>query len=195
MESDTELDTWRREWQTDDVIPPDLRQRVERETRNLRRAVYAQVAVTAIIGGGVVAWALVSQRPNVLTLAIGVWFFIAVAWVISIGLSREIMKPSAATTTAFVELSIRRCRNRLQALIAQCLLYVMILTFDLVWIYYYKAETRSLDLWTFLTSGRLLVVWPVTATLVAAAVWYRLSLHRELQNLLNLRRQLGDSAR
>lgn len=195
MESDTELDTWRRQWQTDDVIPPDLRQRVERETRNLRRAVYAEIAVTAVMGGGVVAWALVSQRPIVLALAIGVWFFIAVAWVISIGLSRDVLKPSATTTTAFLDISIRRCRHRLRALMAQALLYVLILAFDLVWIYHYEAETRPRDPWAFLTSGGVLVVWPVTAMLVAAAVWYRRRLHRELQNLLNLRRQLGDSER
>jgi hypothetical protein len=67
-------------------------------------------------------------------LAIGVWFFIAIAWVISLGLSRDILKPSAATTTAFLDLSIRRCRHRLQALFADAVLFVMILAFDLVWI-------------------------------------------------------------
>jgi hypothetical protein len=195
MQSDTELDTWRHQWQTADIIPSDLRQRVERETRNLRRAVYAQIAVTILIGGAVVGWALVSQKPIVGALAIGVWFFIAVAWVVSIGLSRDVWKPSAATTMAFLELSIRRCRNRLGGLMAQGLLYVAILAFDLVWIYHYEAETRPRDPWTFLTAGGVLVVWPLTAMLGAAVVWYRRKLHRELQNLLNLRRQLGDSAR
>src|SRR5262245_10590562 len=104
MELDPELKTWRRQWQTDEVIPPDLRDRVERETRNLRRARYASIAVTLVMGGGSAGWAVVSQRPIAVALAIGVWFFIAVAWVISLGLSRDILKPSADTTAAFLDL-------------------------------------------------------------------------------------------
>jgi hypothetical protein len=195
MERDTELETWRRQWQRDEAIPPDLRQRVERETRNLRRGRYAEIAVTVIMGGGAAGWALVSQRPIVVALAIGVWFFIGVAWVMSIDLRRDILQPSAATTTAFLDLSIHRCRHRLQALAVQGVLYVMILAFDLVWIYHFQAETRPMEPWGFLTSGRVLVVWAVTAGLAAVAVRYRRKLRSELRNLLNLRRQLGDSER
>ena len=46
--------------------------------------------------------------------------------------------------------------------------------------------------WTFLASGDLLVVWAVTAALAAVAVWYRGRQRRELENLLDMRRELGD---
>jgi hypothetical protein len=151
--------------------------------------------VTAIMGGGAAGWAVVSQRPMAITLAIGIWFFIAIAWATSIGLTKDVLRPSAVTTSAFLDLSIRRCRRRLRALTAQGLLYVMILTFDLVWIYHYQEETRLMALGPFLTSGRMLVVWAMTAMLAAAAVRYRRKVHRELQNLLDLRKQLGDSER
>ncbi len=62
MEPDTELGTWRRQWQSGDVIPSGLQQRVERETRHIRRARYGEIAVTVIMGGGATAWALISQR-------------------------------------------------------------------------------------------------------------------------------------
>jgi hypothetical protein len=192
METDAELETWRREWQRNEVILLDLKQRVERETRNLRRSRYAEIAVTVVFGGSVLAWALVSWRPIAAALAIGIWFFIAVAWVVSIRLSRDVLTPSAATTTAFLELSIRRCRNRLHGLTAQCVLFVMIFAFDLVWIYHYQGETRTMEPWAFLTAGRMLPVWSLTAMVAAAAIWYRRQLNRELQNLLNLRHQLGD---
>jgi hypothetical protein len=198
MEPDLELKTWRRQWQTDAVIPPDLRQRVERETRDLRRQLYGSIAVTVIMGGGAAGWALVSQRPTVVVLAIGVWFFIAVAWVISIGLTRDILSPSADTTTAFVDLSIRRCRRRLHGLVAQALLYVAIAAFDLVWIYHYQVETRPtrpMDPLTFLTSGPMLVAWAALAVPVAVGVWYRGRLRNELQNLLLLRNQFDQSER
>ncbi len=66
----------------------------------------------------------------------------------------------------------------------------MILTFDLVWIYHYQAESRPMTPWAFLTSGDLLVVWAVTAALAAVAVWYRGRQRAELQNLLDMRREL-----
>ena len=195
MEPDPELNTWRSQWQTDEVIPPDLRQRVERETRSLRHQLYGSSAVTVIMGGGAAGWALVSQRPIVVALAIGVWFFIAVAWVVAIGLRRDIVSPSADTTTAFLDLSIRRCRRRLHALVAQALLYVAITAFDLVWIYHYQTETRPMDAQTFLTSGPMLVTWAVLAVPVAIGVWYRGRLGNELQNLLLLRKQFDQSER
>ena len=146
---------------------------------------YGSIAVTVIMGGGAAGWALVSQRPIAVALAIGVWFFIAIAWVISIGLTRDILTPSADTTTAFLDLSIRRCRRRLQGLVAQGLLYVVIVAFDLVWVYHYQIETRPMDPQAFLTSGPMLVIWAVLAVPVAIGVWYRGRLRNELQNLLS----------
>ena len=78
------------------------------------------------------AWALISRRSIVVAFAIGVWFCIAIAWAMSIGLRGDVLRPSAATTAAFLDLSIRRCQGRLRGLAAQCVLYVLILTFDLV---------------------------------------------------------------
>jgi hypothetical protein len=195
MERDPELATWQRQWQTNDLVPPDLRHRVERETRRLGRERYAEIVVTATIGGGAAGWALVSQRPMTVVLAIGVWFFIGIAWLTSIGLSRDILAPSADSATAFIDLSIRRCRRRLQGLVAQGLLFVMILAFDLIWIYRYQAETRPMDPRAFLTSGSMLVIWAVLAVLVAVGVWYQRRLRGELQNLLSMQRQLDESER
>lgn len=195
MERDPELATWQRQWQTDDRVPSDLRHRVERETRRLRRERYAEIAVTAIMGGGAAGWALVSQRPIAAALAIGVWFFIAIAWLTSIRLRRDILAPSADTATAFLDLSIRRGRRRLQGLVAQGLLFVAILAFDLVWIYHYQAVTRPMGPWAFLTSGTMLMMWAVLAVPVALGVLYRRRLRHELQNLLSLQRQLDEFER
>lgn len=195
MEGDPELKTWQRQWQTREVIPPDLRLRVERETRSLRRQRYGRIAVTVLMGGGAAGWAFVSPRPMTVALAIGVWFFIAVAWVISHGLTRDILTPSADTTTAFLDLSIRRRRRQLQGLVAQAVLYVTIVAFDLVWIYHYQVETRPIDPKAFLTSGIMLVMWAALAVPVAIGVWYRGRLRNELERLLSVRKQLDESER
>jgi hypothetical protein len=190
MHADTELETWRRQWQTDDVIPSDLRQRVDRETRYLRRGRYGEIVVIAVFGGGATGWALLSPRPIVFAFAAGVWFLTGIALVTSNALRKDILKPSAATTTAFLDLSIRRCRRRLVALVAQALLYALILVFDLVWIYHYQTQTITISPWSFLTSSRMLVVWVVTALFATAALWQRRRLWRELRNLLRLQQEV-----
>lgn len=190
MELDIELDAWRREWQTASVWPADLQRRVERETRRMRRAVAAEILITGVFGGASLAWAALSGRVAVLVLAIGIWSFIGIAWTIALLLRRGAWCPAAPTTAAFLELSILRCRRRHEAVIAQAVLYVMILVFDLAWIYVATAERTADDPVAFLTSGGVAWVWAITALLAAAAVWQRRRLGRELENLLALRRQL-----
>src|SRR5712692_7109785 len=179
MELDLELDTWRRHWQTESVVPADLKQRVERETRIMRRFVVAEVAVTVIWGGGSVGWAALSRRTDALVLTVGIWVFIAIAWTISLLLRRGAWTPATATTASFLELSILRCRRRREAIMAQSLLYVMILAFDLAWIYFEKAQRIPLDPWPFLSTRGLVWVWVITAALGAVAVWQRRKLSRE----------------
>ena len=135
MEADVELDAWRRHWQSDSRVAPTLKQRVERETRAMRRFVVGEIVVTIVFGGGSLAWAALSLRTDVFVLALGVWAFIAIAWTISFLLRRGAWAPLTSTTMAFVELSILRCRRRRESIIAQAALYVMILGFDLAWIY------------------------------------------------------------
>jgi hypothetical protein len=190
VESDPELERWRGEWRSQDVIPTSLARRVERETRQMRWGVAGEIAVTVAIGGCSLGWAIGSRRPDVAILAAGVWIFIAVAWTISILLRRGAWQPATTTTAAFLELSILRCERGLLAITAQALLFVPILGFDLVWLYSYREETC---VWTFLTRPAVvLIAWVGTAIAAAGALWYRRRLRRELENLLRLRRELED---
>jgi hypothetical protein len=190
MERDLELETWRHHWQSASIVRVDLRERVERETRMMRRFVWAEVAVTMVVGGGAVGWAALSRRIDVLVLAIGTWAFIAIAWTISSQLRRGAWTPATATTSAFLELSILRCRRRREALIAQVVLYFLILGFDLAWIYSERTQRTPVDPIIFLTTGVVLWVWAITGALAIIAARYRRRLDRELQNLLRLQQQI-----
>jgi hypothetical protein len=189
MEADVELDAWRRHWQSDSRVAPTLKQRVERETRAMRRSVIGEIVVTIVFGGGSLAWAALSLRTDVFVLALGVWAFIAIAWTISFLLRRGAWTPLTSTTMAFVELSILRCRRRRESIIAQAVLYVMILGFDLAWIYATRPAGSERSVVSFLTSGEIAWVWALTAALGVAAIRQRQKLARELENLTNLRRQ------
>ena len=188
MERDHELERWGDDWRAHDVIPAALARRVARANRWMRLGVAVEIAITVTMGGGSLAWAIVSRRPDIAVLAAGVWIIIAIAWILSIVLRRGAWQPSAATTSAFVEISILRCERGLQALKAQAAFFVFILGFDLVWLYHYGAET---SVWTFLTRPAVvLIAWGGTAVAAAAAIWYHRHLRRELAQLLRLRREL-----
>jgi hypothetical protein len=190
MDADIELDTWRRNWQSASAVPANLTQRVERETRMMWRVVVAEIVVAVVCGGGSITWAALSHRRETLWLVVGIWAFIAIAWTISSLLCRGAWTPVTATTMAFLELSILRCQRRREAVVAQGVLYVMILSFDLTRIYFQTTQQSSLDVATFLTTGHVVWVWMITAALAVVAVRQQQRLGQELENLSNLQLQL-----
>ena len=187
MGADVELESWRRSWRAGAAAVPDLRERVERETRMMRRFVIAEVIITVVFCGGTLGWTLLSRRTDALVLAIGVWFFTAAAWVMSYLLRRDAWAPATLTTSAFLDLSILRCRRRREAIVAQAVLYVLLMAFDLAWIYSVRGDSGGVI--AFLTEPSIAWVWPVTAGLAVVAVVQRRRLGRELERLGDLRRQ------
>jgi hypothetical protein len=185
--NDVELESWRAGWQAAVTPPIDLKARVERETRMMRRFVVGEVLITLAFGGGSLAWALATRRTDAIVLAIGIWVFLAIAWAISFLLRRDAWAPTTLSTAAFLDLSILRCRRRHEAVAAQAALYVLILAFDLAFIYFFGRERESRHLVTFLTSGGVAWIWPVTAVLGFAALKWRRRLGRELDALVRLR--------
>jgi hypothetical protein len=192
MAADVELESWRRHWQAAAPVPPDLKVRVKRETRRMCLFIVTEVIVTIVFGGGSVGWVVLSHRTDALVLAIGIWAFIAVAWAISFLLRRDSWAPAASSTAAFLDLSILRCRRRREAVVAQSVLYALILAFDLAWIYFGRPEHTSDGVVSFLTSSGFAWVWLVTAALAVAAVRQRQRLARELETLTKLRKITGE---
>jgi hypothetical protein len=192
VKADRELELWRQQWQTYTTVPPDLRSRMERQTRMMRLHVVAQVAVTMIFGMGSVVWALASSRRDVVVLAVAIWVFVGIAWTFSLANRRGTWEPATSTTAAFLDLFIIRCQRRLRALAFSSLLYIVMLSFNLAWIYHDLTRRSALGLWTFLTSKSNLVVWVVTVALGVLAASRRRTLNTQLSNFITLRRQLDD---
>lgn len=186
QERDLELEKWQRQWRAQDTVPPDLVKAVETGTRNRRRGLIAEIVVTVVMGGGVLAWAYGSERADVLVMAIAVWIFIAIAWVASMLLSRGTWQPVTVTTAAFVEISIRRCERGLLAIWIQAVLYTVICAFDLVWLYHFRGESNVREF--LMRPAVLCFLLIVTPLVAAAAAWYRRRLLRELRNLNELER-------
>lgn len=190
MDLDLELDRWRREWQAETVEATDLTARVERESRRMRRYLIGEIAVTALFGGGSIIGAAVSQRGDVMVLVIGVWVFLAIAWLLSGILRRGAWTPLATTTSAFLDLSIVRCRRRREGIVVECVLYVAILLFDLWWIRTYIRPPGTIEVVDFLTTPAVTIVWLITIALALIEARRFRRLGQELESLVALRDDL-----
>jgi hypothetical protein len=186
MNPDTELEAWRHEWQSETAVPADLRRRVERQSRWLKITIAAEILVTVVIGGGVIALAAISPQPDMLVLAAATWSFIAVAWAFRLSVSRGLWSPAAMNTAAFVDLSIKRCRSQLKATVFGAGLFVVEIAFCLGWIHRHSAPRAPLLAWLFgsWVNG---LVWLFALVFFVFLAGYRRKKRAELEWLLGLR--------
>jgi hypothetical protein len=186
MNLDTELETWRREWQSETAVPPDLRRRVERQSRWLKIGIAADILVTVAIGGGVVALAARWPQSDMLLLAAATWTFIAAAWAFRLAITRGLWSPAAIDTASFVDLSIKRCRAQLKATVFGAGLFVCEMAFCLGWIYRYSAPRAPLVSWLLRGSLINILIWPFSLVFFGLLVWYRRKKRAELTWLRTL---------
>jgi len=174
MNLDPELDLWRKDWRAPITPPsPDLRGKVERQSRFMKFMLAMDIAVTIVIGGFVIAWAAISRDFDTALLAAATWVFIAVAWAFRLVNWRGQWAPSALDAAAFVDLSIRRCRARIASLSFGAVLYISELAFFTPWIYIHNHSRMPFFLWLFKSSWFLDFVWLFTAVFFALMIWWR----------------------
>jgi hypothetical protein len=190
MNPDLDLDTWRSLWQagSDGPAAADLRDRVARETRRRTVALIAPVLVTVGIGGWTAGRAILAPDIEHVVLAVETWLFIGLIWAGSLWIDRGTWRPLGDTTAAFVEISIRRCRSTLNGLRFGAVMYAAQFLFLLLW----RRHYLSLDWPTVLTSWPVILLgWVGGPILWWGAVWYRRRKAAELEQLIDLRRQLS----
>jgi hypothetical protein len=191
MNIDTELEVWREQWQSDTVVPVDLRRKVERQSRFMKIALMADILVTITIGGATAGWAVRSPQPEILLLAVATWVFIVTAWTFSLRANRGNWVPSAQDTAAFIDLSVRRCHSRLAAVWFAAGLFVFQIVFVLSWVYRNSpAHRQPLLTWLLFGSVPIDLVWLCTLAFFSFLVWYRRRKCAELACLLDLRQQM-----
>jgi hypothetical protein len=193
MSTDVELENWRRQWQSAaqpaaraDAIEQ-LRRRVLRETRRLKLNLIWPILVTIVIGGAMIWRALRSGQSLDAWLAVETWIFIAVIWAGSLWIARGTWRPLADTTTAFVDLSIRRREANFRGAIFGLCLYVVQVGFIVLAL----GPASPGGMVGLLTSGFMIVAgWIGVPFGLAVLYWFRRQQRRELERLHELKRQL-----
>jgi hypothetical protein len=179
MKLDREWEALREQWQADTEVPANLRRKVYRGSRNMRLLLGLEVLITVVLGGGSTLWATLDRRAEMVVLSVAVWLFLGVAWTFGMMNRRGTWSPAAVSTAEFLELSIRRCQRRLASLWFGAGLYVVEMTFCLIWLYRDPARREPLPAIVFALATPLFVV---------GMVWYRRRTRAELQSLLELKR-------
>ena len=182
MKLDSELELWRAEWQSAPEAPAlaDLRRRVARQSLYMRLLLVAEILVTIVIGGGTILIAALDPRPANILLAAATWLFIAVAWIFALVSRKDTWAPAASTTSAYLDLSIRRSRAALRTVIFGAILYLCEMSFCLAWIFH---ETHSLSKTT------IQIVTAITALFAIFLLRYHRKKRTELSYLLSLQRE------
>jgi hypothetical protein len=189
MNMDTELNQWRGAWQSETVVPADLRRRVARQARFLRIMLAGDILVTVVIGGGTVLLAARQPRPGMLLLAAATWLFIAIAWAFRLTVHRGLWTKPALDTTAYVDLLIRHARAKIAATVFGVCLFAAEIAFCLGWIYRETSPRQPLGQWLLFSCTFIDLVWLGTALFLGFLIWYRRRQRAELNWLLQFRQE------
>jgi hypothetical protein len=192
MNASADLTHWTRAWQSHSVAPQaaDLRERVARDIRRARIALIGPVLVTIVAGGGTLVTALTRGGPADIALAVGVWLFIAAVWLGSLWIAHGTWRPLAATTGAFLELSVRRCRSVIAGARLGAALYVI----GLVGILWWKHHYLSIGVRDLLTSWQVALFGVAITPAVFSGLFVLVTSKRaELKCLLDAQRQLEET--
>jgi hypothetical protein len=180
MTIDNELQAWREEWKAQPADFPDLARRVKRQSRFMRLMLLTEVLITVVLGGGTIWLAASMRQVDVAVLAWATWIFLAVAWGFGAWNRRGAWRPVSLTSSAYLEISIRRCRSAMRAVIFGMVLFVVEMLFCLAWIYHRTGGA------SFLYSTAMMAVGVATVAFFVGSLVYRARKQGELARLLQL---------
>jgi hypothetical protein len=177
---DNELEAWRDEWESQPVEIPDLAARVKRHSRFMRFMLAAEMLITAIIGGGTIWLAVNNWELDFAVLAGATWLFFAATWGFAVWNRRGSWSPVARTSSAYLEISIRRCRGAIRAVIFGMALFAAEMLFCLAWIYKRTGGP------SFLSTSRMMVVVVASVLFLVWSLRYRATKKAELAGLMKI---------
>jgi hypothetical protein len=192
MNAQTDFGALKRQWQSAAQPLPDiaaLRDRVTADTRAHWRALVLVTALTVVILGSSLAFAVRSGQPAA-WLSFGFsTIFASLVWSVALWMSRGTWRPQDDTIAGCLDLSIRRCRSMVLAAPVGIALYVVGLIGSLAW----KDRMFGVDWPSVLGTPAMIIAGWIGAPLYAAAMLWNAQRQRaRLRVLLELKRQLAE---
>jgi hypothetical protein len=192
MNAQPDFGALKRQWQSAAQPLPDvaaLRDRVTADTRAHWRALLLVTALTVVILGASLAFAVRSGQPAA-WLSFGFsTIFASLVWSVALWMSRGTWRQQDDTIAGCLDLSIRRCRSMILAAPVGIALYVVGLIGSLAW----KDRMFGVDWPSVLGTPAMIIAGWVGAPLYAAGMLWNAQRQRaRLKVLLELKRQLAE---
>lgn len=191
-EPDDELRQWMADWQGDPEPAPEVRDAIQRRVRrqSVKMALYTagELTLSLVMLAFVIRTAV--ARPVFFNVAAMAGLALVILWAVTYSLwsSRGTWRPGAETTTAFLDLSVLRCRRRLNALRAGWWLLAMELAILIPWLHLLLSSRPAHPpaAWSYAAGfGFLLLVASLAVVFLIVA---RRKARRELRELEELAR-------
>ncbi len=192
MNSRPDLGELRQQWHRQHAAPLDvgaLHSQVQAESRAQSRALLITVLLTAAVLCVVFARALLLRTPTAWFGALWTLLFAAVVWPVSLWLARGTRRPRDESTTAHIEVSIRRCRAALIMAPVGIVLYLAGLTSTLL-----MRQRLFGGEWSELLFSTPMIItgWIGVPLYAGGLLWYARRQRQRLKVLETLQRQLGE---
>ena len=190
---DDELEIWRRQWHSQPAVPIDLIRKVERQTVYMKLQRLSLI-LPILIGIGTIVAAIIIKTAPWIFLAIGTWVFIILGLLFQYQNEKGIWGPAAETTSAYLELSIARCRKKLNdiryTLVFAPLLTLFVLVVDYQILASYNVVRTRADVAKI--AGGFLFAIGIVGVVMLLMIATRIRVKAELAYLLNLQHQLEE---
>jgi hypothetical protein len=192
------MDTWQSKEPDEPAAAPlsdEVRRRIRRKVWRHSLLLVLVAVCEVVVAVGLMAWMVFGvldlRRPVDLFALLGTVVLFAVAFYYSFRNRRGTWWPAAESTTTFVDLSIERCRRKLRTVRFLPKLLGGGVSFLAVWGTWAllsrpvaPSAAKWIEFWGFL------VLYP--AAFLAWGAWYKRKTLRELAELEELRRSLGE---
>jgi hypothetical protein len=190
---DPELEQWSDLFRSEQAEPAAITERAQRAVRRFRLWIYAEVAVTVVMGGGFTVWAFEAHQTSVTLLAVWVWISLAAAWLFRLMNDWNDFTGVAVATGSYLNILLRRLRSNLRAAEFGGILFLVQLFVTSAWVFHELNNQSPIGLREYLVLPSNLIFACGTGVFYAWLILYRRRLHNEIAELEKLQIELdGD---
>lgn len=129
-EHDDELEAWQQQWQGDAALPPRVEARAIADDRRYRRFAIAEYALSALLLGATLVYALCSDAIVAKLLFAGIWGLGVPTLAFAVWNRRGLWRATDASGRTFVALALQRCRRGLRAVYASYVVLAAAVAFN-----------------------------------------------------------------
>ena len=189
MISDPELDQWSELFRSEQVEPAEIVTRAQQAIRRFHLWIYAEVAVTIIVGGGALCWSIRAHQRAFTALTV---VAIAAPWLFRLTNDWNDFSGATTTTDSYLNILLRRLRSNLRSADFSAVLFFVLLGLMSAWGFREWNRESPLTLGEYLALPANIAVAIGTSVFYVWLILYRRKLQKEIHQLEQLQKEFAE---